>query len=147
MRMLRAVIETNDAQPDEVVRLLERELGDLAGAEVAVLGLAFKPDTDDVRESPAIPIVSRIVERGGIVTIHDPVVRALPPELDNGHVTLTSVLRDAIAGRRAIVLVTRWREYEELPELVAETGRQLLVVDGRRVLEKSRFERYVGVGT
>jgi UDPglucose 6-dehydrogenase len=146
MRLLSAVIETNERQPDEVLRILERELGDLEGARVTVLGLAFKPDTDDVRESPAIPIVRGILQKGGKVTVHDPVVSALPDALDADGAALTRDLAGAIHDADGVVVVTRWRDYEVLPDLIAALEQSPVVVDGRRMFRKSSFERYAGIG-
>jgi UDPglucose 6-dehydrogenase len=146
MRVLRAVIETNDAQPDEIVRLLERELGELGGKSVTVLGLAFKPDTDDVRESPATPIVERLVDRGAVVTIHDPVVSELPEALRDRDVAVTADLEAALLDAVAVLLVTRWEEYRAVPSLLAVLDRPPVFVDGRRMLDKESIDGYVGIG-
>ena len=100
MRILNAVIETNDAQPDEVMRLAEESAGDLRDRRVTVLGLAFKPETDDVRESPAIPIISRLLDRGAKVTVHDPLVTRLPGMLQDAGVDLSSDLEASARASR-----------------------------------------------
>ena len=73
MPLLDAVIATNLAQPARMLALLQRTFSELTGVRVAVLGLAFKEDTDDMRESPAIPIVRQLLERGATVTAYDPI--------------------------------------------------------------------------
>ncbi len=146
MRVLRAVIETNEAQPDEVIRLLEAELGDIAGRRIAVLGLAFKPDTDDVRESPAVPVVRALLGRGAHVVLHDPIVERVPQALAAADVTLVSELAAAIAGADGIVLVTRWQDYEALPALLQATDPAPVLVDGRRMLSRESVPRYAGIG-
>jgi UDPglucose 6-dehydrogenase/GDP-mannose 6-dehydrogenase len=147
MRLLRAVIDINDDRPDEVVRIVKRHLPTLAGTTIAVLGLAFKPDTDDVRESPAIPIVERLHAEGAAVRIHDPVVTDLPERLRLADVSLTSDLGAAVHGADAAVLVTRWREYEdELPATLGALERQPVLVDGRRVIDPESVGRYDGIG-
>ncbi len=146
MRVLRAVIGTNDAQPDEVLRLLEREMGTLRERRVTVLGLAFKPDTDDVRDSPAIPIVERLVDRGAAVAIHDPVVTCLPGALRRDGVRLSSHLEASLRGAEAVVLVTRWSQYEEIPTMLSRLDPAPLLVDGRRMLDRRQVDRYVGIG-
>jgi len=140
------VLDTNDARPDVLVELVERALGGLAGREVAVLGIAFKPDTDDVRESPSIPLVERLVARGAHVTAHDPVVRTLPAELRDLGVELTDDLDAVLRGREAIVLATRWEQYLEVPGLLAGRTPPPILVDGRRLLDRSSVENYVGIG-
>ena len=144
MRLLRAVLETNSHQAEELIRILETELGSVSGLRIAVLGLAFKPDTDDVRESPAIPVVELLSRLGAKIQIHDPVVRRLPEALSG--VALTSDLDEAVRDADAVVIVTRWREYEALPDLLASLDDPPLVVDGRRMLPAEQIARYSGIG-
>ena len=147
LRLLQAVIQVNEQRPNEVVSLLRTRLSQLDGARIAVLGLAFKPGTDDVRESPATPIVTRLVAAGAIVRIHDPVVTALPEELGSlPRVGLSADLADTVRNADAVVLVTRWDQYAALAELIESLGVDPVVVDGRRVLDKDRFARYEGIG-
>jgi UDPglucose 6-dehydrogenase len=146
MRVLKAVIEVNEERPDEVLRLVREHVPSLEGTNVTVLGLAFKPDTDDVRESPAVPIIERLLEGGASVRAHDPVVRRLPERLENTGVQLEEKLANALAGADVVVLVTRWHEYGEVPALLAESGSRPLLVDGRRMLGRDSVERYEGIG-
>jgi UDPglucose 6-dehydrogenase len=147
MALLQAVMDVNASQPDELIALLRRNLGSIQGATVAVLGLAFKPDTDDVRESPAIPVVRRLVEEGARVRVHDPVASAAAKELfDDRKVSGHDDLSTALSRVDAVVLVTRWEHYRELPRLFAELDPQPLFVDGRRMLSKQDFDRYDGIG-
>ena len=146
MSVLKAVIEVNEARADEVLRLVCEHVPSLAGANVTVLGLAFKPDTDDVRESPAVPIIEQLLEGGASVRAHDPVVRRLPERLQDTGVELEKGLADALAGADVVVIVTRWHHYEDVPALLRESGSQPLVVDGRRMLGRDSVERYEGIG-
>jgi UDPglucose 6-dehydrogenase len=146
MRILQATDDVNARRPDEVIAILERHLAPLEGRRITILGLAFKPDTDDVRESPAVPIVQRLLAAGATVRAHDPIVHSLPGALADTGVELESDLETALAGADAAVLVTRWRQYEHLPELVARVGGQILVVDGRRLLPSDSVPHYDGVG-
>jgi UDPglucose 6-dehydrogenase len=146
MRLLRAVLDTNAEQPERLVQLVETAVDDLEGHRVTVLGLAFKPDTDDVRETPAIPIVRRLVARRARVTIHDPVVRSLPEQLAGLAVVLSDDLELALRDADAVVLVTRWDQYLEVPTLLADLNPTVPFIDGRRLLEKERISNYVGIG-
>jgi UDPglucose 6-dehydrogenase len=146
MSLLRAVIDVNERRPDELLHVLRRHFRSLDGRRVTVLGLAFKPDTDDVRESPAIPIVERLTDEGAIVRVHDPIVRTLPEELEGRGVELEPDLDGALDDAEAAVLVTRWRQYEDLPELAARSGRRMLLLDGRRLLPHDSVPWYDGVG-
>jgi len=146
-RVLDAVLAVNESRHEELLRLLRRHLPSLAGRQVAVLGFAFKPGTDDVRESPAIPVVRQLLSEGAVVRVHDPVAgaavgRVFPDE----PVHSAATLEDAIAGADAVLLVTRWDEYGRLADVVRESNPDVLVVDGRRVLDKQAFRRYEGIG-
>jgi UDPglucose 6-dehydrogenase/GDP-mannose 6-dehydrogenase len=145
LRLLEAVADINDHQPARLVDLLRRELGPLAGRRITVLGLAFKPDTDDVRSSPSFPVLRLLRELGAEITVHDPVVG--PEALDGlGEITYAADLADAVKQADAVVIVTRWDEYRRLPELIGELDPPPLVVDGRRMLERTSVPSYTGVG-
>jgi UDP-glucose 6-dehydrogenase len=146
MQILQATDAVNARRPDEVVAILERHFSPLEGKAVTVLGLAFKPDTDDVRESPAVPIVQRLLAAGAAVRVHDPLVRSLPEALAGTPVELEPDLEAALGRTDAVVLVTRWRQYDDLPEVLARLDPQPLLVDGRRVIDPERVERYDGIG-
>jgi UDPglucose 6-dehydrogenase/GDP-mannose 6-dehydrogenase len=146
MRLLQAVIDTNRDQPTQVVELTRRGLGSLAGARVAMLGLAFKPDTDDMRESPAIPIVNGLLAAGAVVRGYDPIATAEARKVFENRIEFAGNLPSAIVGAAAIVLVTRWSEFKALPKLLEGLKEQPLVVDGRRMLDPKSVARYVGVG-
>jgi UDPglucose 6-dehydrogenase len=143
--LLEAVADTNDQQPARLVDLVRRELGTLRGRRITVLGLAFKPDTDDVRCSPAFPALRLLREAGAEVTAHDPVVG---PEALRGleEVSYAAELADAVKQADAVVIVTRWDQYRQLPELIGQLDPPPPVIDGRRMLDKTSVPRYAGIG-
>jgi UDPglucose 6-dehydrogenase len=130
------------------VNKLREHLGDLRGKTVALLGLAFKPDTDDMRDAPSIVLASRLVAEGADVRAWDPLVQG-HPELDG--VAIQSSVLDAVRGADAAVIVTEWPELEGLasPETLAAM-RTPLVVDGRNLLDPAAVRaagfRYEGIG-
>jgi UDPglucose 6-dehydrogenase len=145
MNLLQSVLDINRGQPEEVIHLISRHFASLVDVPVSVLGIAFKPDTDDVRESPAFPIIRRLKAEGARLTAYDPVARP------NGHedligVNLVGSLPEAIADAKVLVLVTRWPEFSDLAGLLSDLHRQPLVVDGRRVLDPDSFVQYEGIG-
>ena len=146
-KLLSAVMDVNERQPQQVLRLLDKHFASLIGVRLAVLGLAFKPDTDDIRESPAIPVIKSLLARGALVTAYDPVARREAERvLGNGEVTYSDELSQAIEGAEVVLLMTRWKEFECLPDLLAAADPPPLLVDGRRMLDKSRIARYEGIG-
>ena len=147
MRLLDAAIEVNTLQPHKVLALLERHFPTLAGVEVAVLGLAFKPGTDDVRESPALPVVRELLARGAAVRAFDPVAMDEARRyLDEDAPAFAKTLPEAIEGAQAVLLMTRWPEFTDLARLLKGRTDQPVVIDGRRMLEPASVARYEGIG-
>jgi UDPglucose 6-dehydrogenase len=147
-QVLTAVIEVNELQKRRVVNKLQEHLGDLRGKTIALLGLAFKPDTDDMRDAPSIVLASRLIAEGADVRAWDPLVQG-HPELDG--VAIEGSILDAVRGSDAAVIVTEWPELEGLasPETL-EAMRTPLVVDGRNLLDPEAVRaagfRYEGIG-
>jgi UDPglucose 6-dehydrogenase/GDP-mannose 6-dehydrogenase len=151
MPLLDSVIAVNRGQPAQVLKLVEQGLrgggqGDLAGKRVAVLGLAFKPDTDDVRESPAFPIIRLLLEKQAVVKAYDPVATGEAKKVLGDSVAYAGSAAECIAGADVIVLVTRWKEFEAVPALLRGMASPPLLVDGRRQLDKKDVPRYAGIG-
>ena len=146
MPLLDAVIHTNLGQPAKMVALLERHFASLKDLKVAVLGLAFKEDTDDVRESPAIPIVKLLVERGVRVIAYDPIASQAAKPMLPASVRYAASLEEAVADVEAALLVTRWDEFKQLPALFSKRLSAPLLIDGRRMLARDAVARYEGVG-
>jgi UDPglucose 6-dehydrogenase len=145
LQLLEAVADVNHRQPARLVELVRQGLGELAGRRVTVLGLAFKPDTDDVRSSPAFPVLRSLGAAGAEVSVHDPLVG--PEALDGlDDVRYIEDLADAVKQAEAVVIVTRWDHYRRVPELVGQLDPAPLVVDGRRMLERDSVPSYLGIG-
>lgn len=148
--ILEQITKVNETQPLKVVALLTDRLGDLKGKKIAVLGLAFKPDTDDTRESPSIPLVRELLRRGALVTAHDPIVNSEFNKYPGcGTPAHAPSWRDAVRGAEAAVIMTRWEQYREISaaELTSLMKRPFLV-DTRRMLKKESFAsiEYAGIG-
>lgn len=145
MKILEAVLETNRSQPGVTVQLIRNALGNLKGKRIAVLGLAFKPGTDDVRETPALSIIQLLLKEQAIAVAHDPVaidsMKSHYPELQ---VEYRSDVQDAVTGADAVVFATRWPEYLSIYENLK--SRPVPVIDGRRFLDKQANPHYLGVG-
>jgi len=148
-QLLSAVIEVNELQKRRVIGKLKRHLGPLRGKTVALLGLAFKPNTDDMREAPSIVLASRLLAEGAEVRAWDPVVRG-DDKLPRGVEIVDSVL-DAVRGADAAVIVTEWPELAELASAqVHDAMATPLIVDGRNLLDPEATRRagftYEGIG-
>jgi UDPglucose 6-dehydrogenase/GDP-mannose 6-dehydrogenase len=146
--LLEQVDRTNRDQPKEVMRILKAELGSVEGVSVGILGLAFKPGTDDVRESPAFPIIESLLEEGAQVVAHDPIAisNARTWLGDRPALGYEEDLGAVVAKNEVLVLVTSWDDYRRVPMLISAMEPAPLLVDGRRFLPKTSVPRYAGVG-
>jgi UDPglucose 6-dehydrogenase len=152
MPLLESVIAVNNAQRIRVTQLIDEELADRPGATIAVLGLSFKPDTDDIREAPSIPIVSDLLASGYRVQVWDPAVSGSVVETAYPGAVRFLNTRDAVEGAAAVIVLTEWpqvlaADWSELAERMREPR---LVVDGRNCLDPNRLVplglRYRGFG-
>ena len=144
--VLDAVIDTNKKQAELFVQLLIESMPNLRGKNVAILGLAFKPGTDDTRESPAIAVIRQLLKTDAQLVVYDPIVERLPDEISSSDISIAKNLRDAASRADAILLITAWDEFRGLADLLNALSRQPLVVDGRRFLNAEDFEHYRGIG-
>jgi UDPglucose 6-dehydrogenase len=147
-QLLSAVIEVNELQKRRVINKLQKYLGRLRGKRIALLGLAFKANTDDMREAPSVVLASRLLAEGADVRAYDPV--ANPGDLVRG-VTLCDSVLDAVRDADAAVIVTDWDEFRSLasPD-VREAMSRPLIVDGRNLLDPEAVRAagfdYEGIG-
>jgi UDPglucose 6-dehydrogenase len=148
-QLLSAVIEVNELQKRRVIGKLKLHLGSLRGKTVALLGLSYKPNTDDMREAPSIVLASRLIAENADVRAWDPVVHdgaSLPK-----NVAIFDSALEAVRGADAAVIVTEWAELKELasPE-VRDAMSNPLIVDGRNLLDPEATRRagftYEGIG-
>ena len=149
-QLLNSVIEVNELQKRRVIAKLEKHLGRLVDKEIALLGLAFKPNTDDMREASSLVLSSRLQAAGARVRAYDPVAEDEARKLIRG-VAFADSAAAAVEGADAVVLVTEWPEFAALDlAAVAEAMRGNLLVDGRNVYEPARVREaglvYEGIG-
>src|SRR5215813_10828535 len=142
LRTLRAVVDVNRERIQRLVALIRKVLDPMDGRVVAVLGLAFKPKTDDMREARSVELIARLVEGGAHVRTYDPVA------MENAQRTLPGVVEycqssyEAAEGADAVVIVTEWNEFKLLNlERLRQVMRRPLVFDGRNVYEPERMRR------
>jgi UDPglucose 6-dehydrogenase len=134
-QLLNSVIEVNELQKRRVIAKLQKHLGTLVDKEVALLGLAFKPNTDDMREASSLVLSARLHAAGARVRAYDPVAEDEARKLIHG-VEFSASALDAVTGADAVVLVTEWPEFAALDfREIAERMRGDLVVDGRNFLD------------
>jgi UDPglucose 6-dehydrogenase len=139
--LLKQVVDINDRQVERFIDRIEHRLGGFRGKLVSLMGLAFKPNTDDIRDAKSLRIIERVLEGGGRVRAYDPVatenVRKIYPDID-----YVENVFDLSDSADALVLVTEWNEFRQLDlERLASCMREPLLFDGRRLYSKAIAER------
>ena len=152
MRIVQATRDVNYSQRERVIEKLISELKILKGKTIGILGVAFKPHTDDLRDSPALDIARRLIDRGAKVRAHDPVaLEAAKKDPASQGVELCESVQALAQNADAMVLATEWQDYYNLPwHELGPKMRCRIVIDGRNFLDKRSLEangfRYIGMG-
>jgi UDPglucose 6-dehydrogenase len=149
-QLLTSVIEVNELQKRRVIAKLQKHLGSLVGKKIALLGLAFKAETDDMREASSLVLAARLQGEGALVSAYDPVAAEEAVKLMPG-VEIAATVLDAVKRSDAIVLVTEWPEFAQLDwNELARSTRGSLVIDGRNFLDGASARAagftYEGIG-
>jgi len=151
-QLLTAVIEVNELQKRRTISKLKKHLGSLVGKEIALLGVAFKPNTDDIREATSLVLAGRLQGEGANVRAYDPVAGESAAEVLGAGVKICDSAQEALEGADAAVLVTEWPEFGELNWVddVKKLMKTPLIVDGRNYLDRDALVAagftYEGVG-
>jgi UDPglucose 6-dehydrogenase len=150
-QLLTSVIEVNELQKRRVIGKLQKHLGSLVGKKVALLGLAFKPNTDDMREASSLVLAARLQADGALVSAYDPIAEEEARHLMPSGLRFAEGALDAVKDADAVVLVTEWDEFKQLDfDKVAEVMAGKVVIDGRNALDPARIEAaglvYEGIG-
>jgi UDPglucose 6-dehydrogenase len=151
-QLLTAVIEVNELQKRRTVNKLKKHLGSLAGKEIALLGVAFKPNTDDIREATSLVLAGRLQGEGANVRAYDPVAGDRAADVLGAGVKICATAQEALDGADGAVLVTEWPEFGELDWVdgVKKLMKKPLVVDGRNFLDRDALVAagftYEGIG-
>ncbi len=149
--LLKAVKQINDEARQNFVNKIVKHFGSLKGKQIAVLGLAFKPDTDDMREAPSIDIITSLLEKGAKVIAFDPIAMdKAKPKLPKS-VTFAHDAYEAATGAHAVAIVTEWNEFRQLDLVrLAKGMKSLVLFDGRNIYEPSHVRdlgfMYYGIG-
>jgi len=147
MNILQSVVDINQTQPLRVIGLLKKHFESLRGRKIAVLGLAFKPGTDDMRESPAIPIIRGLHQEDAEIAAYDPIATDEARKLfTDVPIRYAESMSEAVDGADAIVVVTTWDEFAPLPEIINNMSSAPVLIDGRRMFDKNSVQHYEGIG-
>jgi UDPglucose 6-dehydrogenase len=140
LRVLESVEEANDAQKHRLFAKLRELLGDLRGCRIAIWGLAFKPNTDDMREAASLVLIDELLSAGATVVAHDPVAMPETQRRLGDRIAYSDTSYDALAGADALVIVTDWNEYRH-PDFtrIKNALKTPVVVDGRNLYDSRKM--------
>ena len=140
--LLIAVERINETQPYRAVKLCKGFLGDLKGKRIAILGLSFKPNTDDMREARSIPIINQLLKEGATITAFDPVAVAVAKTIFANKIDYASSAIECLKNADCCILVTEWEEFKKLkPKDFTKNMKQPILIDGRRIYNPEEFSQ------
>lgn len=147
MKLLKSVVEINRLQPLKIIEIIKKHFDIIKDVNIAILGVAFKPGTDDMRESPAIPIINELSTLSAELSVYDPVAENEAKKIfSHIKINYSKSLASIINPAQIVILITSWPEFNDLDKLIHESNNDPLVIDGRRVLDKRKFKKYEGIG-
>jgi UDPglucose 6-dehydrogenase len=150
-RILNAVLDVNETQPLRMVTLAKNKFGDVSGKRVALLGLSFKPDTDDVRYTRALPIAESFVDAGAEVVAYDPKATENFKKLTDKNITYVSSGKEALKDADMCIIQSDWAEFKSLTSRdFKELMKTPNIIDGRRTYDPRQMIEdgiaYIGIG-
>jgi len=148
--LLKEVEKINSDASELIVKKAEKLLGNLDGKNIGILGLSFKPDTDDMRDAPSILIVNQLLRKGGIIKAYDPIAISNAKKILN-NITFASDAYEAVKNTDLLIIVTEWNEFKELDILkLKKLMRTPNLIDGRNIYNPKTMQEagftYIGVG-
>ena len=145
--LLHAVEKTNDRQIDNIINLMKKTLGNIKSKNITVLGTAFKPNTDDVRDSVAIKLIKKLLKMKGKIIIHDPKAIENTKRIFGNKVEYCRIIDDALKNSHCVIIMTQWKQYEALNNNSIKNMRKKLIIDCRRMLAHKQLNAdYYAIG-
>ncbi len=141
--LIESILEINEERPNKIISLVENILGTLKEKKISILGLTFKPNTDDMRSSPSLDIIKLLNNKNASVFVYDPIISKISQEtLKKYNFTLTKSLEECLDKSECAILLTSWQEFLSIDgELLKENMKNPKIIDGRNFLLKQKFEK------
>ena len=145
--MLNAVEKTNKQQINNIIELIKYNIGKIKGKKIAVLGVAFKPNTDDIRDSMSVKLIRRLIKSGAIVKIHDPKALDNARKIFRDNINYADSISSALKNSQCAIIMTKWKEYERINNKTTKYMKKKFLIDTRRILsDKNLRLKYYGLG-
>ena len=140
--LIKAVEDVNNTQPQQAIELAKKHLGNLRNKRIALLGLAFKPNTDDMREARSTSIINQFLNEGADVTAYDPVAVSNAKSIFGDKIKYASTAIECLKNTDCCIIVTEWQEFKKLkPENFTKNMRNPILIDGRRIYDPKQFSK------
>jgi len=145
--LLNAVEKTNAQQINYIMELIKQNIGKIKGKKITILGVAFKPDTDDIRDSMSIELIRRLMKSEARVTIHDPKALDNARKIFHGNVKYAISIPSAVKNCQCAVIMTKWKEYERINNKTINHMNKKFIIDSRRILSNKNLDaKYYAIG-
>ncbi|MEW6070780.1 MAG: UDP binding domain-containing protein, partial [Candidatus Thermoplasmatota archaeon] len=151
-KLLKSVLNINESQPLRVIELAEKALGSLRNKKIALLGLSFKPETDDVRDTKALPIAKELLRKGAKIIAYDPMaMENFKKLIKSKNIVYAKNAKSALLNVDVCIIQTSWDEIKNLTSEDFKVMRKRVIIDGRRTFDKpEKFTKlgiaYLGIG-
>jgi len=145
--LLNAVEKTNKLQISNIMGLIKQNIRKIKGKKITILGVAFKPDTDDIRDSMGIELVRRLMKSGANVTIHDPKALDNARKIFHGNAKYVTSISSALKNCQCAVIMTKWKQYEKINNKTIKHMNKKFIIDSRRILSNKNLDaKYYAIG-
>jgi UDPglucose 6-dehydrogenase len=145
--LLNAVEEINNKQLEQIILMTKQKLGDLASKKITILGTAFKPDTDDIRDSIAIELIKKLLKKKVKIIIHDPKAMKNTKRIFKDKISYAKTVEDALSKSQCVIIMTQWKQYEKLSNNEFKYMTRKFVIDCRRMLVGKQLDiDYYAIG-
>ena len=145
--LLNAVEEINIKQTDQILSILKQKLGNISLKQITILGMSFKPDTDDIRNSVGIELIKKLLRRKANITIHDPKAIRNTMKVFGNKINYAKSIKDAFHNSHCVIIMTQWKEYERISNKEIKNMTKKIVIDCRRMLIHKKLDAdYFAIG-
>ncbi|MBC8251469.1 MAG: UDP-glucose/GDP-mannose dehydrogenase family protein, partial [Candidatus Nitrosopelagicus sp.] len=147
--LLNAVEEVNTKQLEQIISIIKQKLGDLKSKRITILGTAFKPNTDDIRDSIGIELIKKLLKRKAKITIHDPKAIENTKKIFENKIKYAKTIRDALSKSQCLIIMTQWKEYSKINNKIIEKMDTKIIIDSRRILVDRNIDadyQAIGIG-
>ena len=145
--LFNAVEKTNKQQISNIMKLIKQNIGKIKGKKITILGVAFKPNTDDIRDSTSIELIRRLIKSRAIVTIHDPKALDNARKIFHANIKYANSILSALKNCQCVVIMTKWKEYEKINNKTIEQMNKKFIIDTRRILSNKNLDaKYYAIG-